>query len=250
MGESHTDRGNHEDVESALLDVELFLKYNAYGRALDRLAGAVKSYRHSIRLREKLREVAAAGKRPDEAARQCLALVNLYLARDDYEAAHERLLEARQHDPRISITTGLEAIRRARQQQHHHHAGGGPPQPQVAAPTVTPPAPPPATFAGDLSVISVFDVVQVIENSRLTGALHVMRPDWQGRVLFSEGQIVGAQSSHPHAEPMNVICRAVESAVGLFNFEKAARPYPITLNVPSNTSLLLDALKALDEQAK
>src|SRR5438105_1878680 len=68
----------------------------------------------SIYLRERMREIAPSHKHPEEAARHCLALASLYIERDNFDAAHDRLLEAKQLDSRISISSGLEAIRRAR----------------------------------------------------------------------------------------------------------------------------------------
>src|SRR6267378_3177708 len=102
------------EIETALLDAELFIKYGSADRALKRLRTALEHNPRSIRLREKMREVAAAHKHPEEAARHCLALASLYIERDNLDAAHDRLLEAKQLDNRISIVTGLEAIRRAR----------------------------------------------------------------------------------------------------------------------------------------
>src|SRR5256885_14089870 len=101
------------EVETALLDAELFIKYGSADRAIKRLKMALERSPRSIPLRERLREVAAAHKHPEEAARHCLALASLYIERDDFDAAHDRLLEAKQLDTRISIGTGLEAIRRA-----------------------------------------------------------------------------------------------------------------------------------------
>lgn len=244
MSDAQAENSTRDDVETALLDVELFLKYRAPARALERLLSALKVHKQSLRLREKLREVAADSNNPAEAARQCLALVGLYLARDDFETAHERLLEAKQLDPRISITPGLEAIRRARQPQ----ADDALPRPAVAAAPVPPaqrPAPV-ATFAGDLSVISIFDVVQVIENARLTGALVVARPDWQGRVYFNGGRIVGAESKG--IDPARTMHLIVETAVGRFDFVRSPREFPITIEASSNTSLLLESLRQIDEQ--
>src|SRR5919202_4973389 len=98
MAGARTDKAYNEEVETALLDVELFLKYGAPQRALARLHDAVKQQPHSVRLRERLREVAQTGGQPEEAARQCLALAQLYLTREDYDTAHERLLDAKQLD--------------------------------------------------------------------------------------------------------------------------------------------------------
>jgi len=234
-----------ESVEGALLDAELFVKYRAPQRALERLQEAVAHHPRSIVLREKLREIAVAHERQDEAARQCLVLVNLYIGRENFEAAHERLLEAKHIDARINIAPGLEAIRRARRPDLHQT-----PAPVVAAPAPAP-APPsvPArrhvTLAGDLSAVNIFDAVQVIENSRLTGVLEVENTERQGRVLFNEGRIVGAESGAKQAaEAFRLI---VEMTAGEFDFEKSAAHFPVTINAPSNTNLILDTLRQLDE---
>src|SRR5258708_16367054 len=108
------DREPTGEVETALLDAELFIKYGAPERALKRLRTALERRPGSIPLRERMREVAAANKHPEEAARHCLALASLYIERGDFDAAHDRLLEAKQLDQRISIGTGLEAVPRAR----------------------------------------------------------------------------------------------------------------------------------------
>src|SRR5713101_7492939 len=145
------------EVETALLDAELFIKYGSPERALKRLRTALERSPRSIPLRERLREVAVAHKHPEEAARHCLALASLYIERDDFDAAHDRLLEAKQLDNRISIATGLEAIRRARHPELHTKPSA---EAQSRAAKIS------ATFAGDLSVISLFDAIQAIENSR------------------------------------------------------------------------------------
>src|SRR5919112_4320995 len=145
-----------ESVEAALLDADLFVKYKAPQRAVERLQEAIAHQPRSIVLREKLREIAFSHGLKDEAARQCLVLVNLYIGRENFDAAHERLLEAKHIDPRLNIAPGLEAIRRARR-----------PDLQYAAPAPAPPAPAerrkPITFAGDLSTVTIFDAVQVLE---------------------------------------------------------------------------------------
>ena len=231
-----------EEVEAALLDVELFIKYQAPQRAVQRLKAAVERAPRSLALRERLRELAAAGRQPEEAARQCLALANLYLARDEYETAQERLLEAKQYDPRISIASGLEAVRRAR-------------RPELSAAHAPPPADAPAsaprrvTLAGDLSVVSIFDAVQVVENAKLTGALNI--GDEEGRrptcrLLFNEGRIVGAEAAQQTG--LEAFRAVLEINAGLFDFEKSAHEFPVTIQALSNTNLLLDTLRQMDEE--
>jgi tetratricopeptide (TPR) repeat protein len=232
---------NHKEpvgeVETAMLDAELFIKYGSPDRALRRLKTALEHNPRSIPLRERLREVAASHKHPEEAARHCLALASLYIERDDFDAAHDRLLEAKQLDPRISIGTGLDAIRRAR------HPELAKPAPKTARPR----AKPGVTFAGDLSVISVFDAIQAIENSRLTGVLMLANNAETGRVLFNDGQIVGAESGKLTAK--EAFRQIVEIAGGAFNFHKSAESFPITIEAASNTNLILDSLRQVDEEA-
>ncbi|HEV7903978.1 MAG TPA: DUF4388 domain-containing protein [Pyrinomonadaceae bacterium] len=240
MKDAHTDTGFSEDVETALLDVELFLKYRSHTRAIARLQEAIKSNPHAIKLRERLREVALANNLPEEAARQCLALTNLYIARDNFDAAQERLLEAKQTDPRLNIVPGLEAIRRARR----------PDLPSAAASAAAnaPRAARAVTFAGDLSVVSIFDAVQVIENARLTGTLTLTGAQGGGQIRFNDGRIVAAESGSER--DTDALRRIVEMIGGEFDFERSTSSYPTTIQATSNTSLLLNALRELDEENK
>ena len=238
-GKDERPRSLDESVEAALLDADLFIKYKAPQRAVGRLQEAIAHHPRSVVLREKLREVAVAHGDPREAARQCLFLVNLYISRENFEAAHERLLEAKHIDPRINIAPGLEAIRRAR-------------RPDLQAPAAAPPAPAPqperrpVILAGDLSSVNIFDAMQVVENSRLTGALSVEGEDRRARVLFNEGRIVGAECGG--AEGTEAFRQVVEITAGSFDFEKSPTDFPITIQALSNTNLILDTLRQFDEE--
>jgi tetratricopeptide (TPR) repeat protein len=242
MKDAHTDTGYSEDVETVLLDVELFLKYRSHTRAIARLQEAIKSNPHAIKLRERLREVALANNLPEEAARQCLALTNLYIARDNFDAAQERLIEAKQTDPRLNIVPGLEAIRRARRPDLPHAV-------TASAPTHATPAARTVTFAGDLSVVSIFDAVQVIENARLTGTLTLTSAGAQGgHIQFNDGRIAAAESGGER--DTDALRRIVEMTGGEFDFERSQASFPTTIQATSNTSLLLNALRELDEENK
>jgi tetratricopeptide (TPR) repeat protein len=230
--------GNEQggDVETALLDAELFLKYHAPERAIKTLRAALERTPRSIQLRERLREITQA-KHPEEAARQCLALASLYIEREELQAAHDRLLEAKTLDPRISIAPGLEAIRRARRPNLQQD------EPPAVRRTLERPK---STFSGDLSAVSIFDAVQVIENSRLTGMLAIASETRSGRVLFNEGRIVGAETGETTGE--DAFRKIVEATSGSFDFEKSVKDFPITINAASNTNLILDSLRKLDEE--
>ncbi|MDQ2937415.1 MAG: DUF4388 domain-containing protein [Acidobacteriota bacterium] len=222
------------EVDTALLDAELFLKYKAPERALKRLRTALEGNPRSIPLRERMREISTVQKQKDEAARQCLALASLYIERDDFDSAYERLLEAKQLDARINIASGLEAIRRARRPDLRPDA---PAHPTHVAEYVT--------LAGDLSAISVFDAIQVIENAKLTGSLTLMGERVNGRVLFNKGRIVDAEVGGTSGEIG--FRQIVEITHGGFEFQKSAQGFPIRIQALSNTNLILDTLRALDE---
>ena len=101
-------------IESVLLDADLFVKYRSPEKAFSLLRESMERSPRSIPLREKMREICISQKSLDEAAKQCLALVSLYINREEFDLAYDRLQEAKLLDPRISVASGLEAIRRAR----------------------------------------------------------------------------------------------------------------------------------------
>jgi tetratricopeptide (TPR) repeat protein len=221
------------EVETALLDADLFVKYKAPERAIKRLRFALERNPRSIPLRERLREVAGGHKHPEEAARQCLALASLYIEREDFDAAYDRLLEAKQLDPRINIAVGLEAIRRAR-------------RPDLRPATKTERFERPhITLAGDLGAISVFDAIQVIENAKLTGMLTLTAGVQSGSVFFNEGRIVDAECAGAKSEAG--FSQIVEITSGTFDFAIAVQEFPVKIRALSNTNLILDALHQLDE---
>src|SRR6476660_7250981 len=225
-----TDRSSSSEhvneVETALLDAELFLKYKAPERAFKRLRTALEHNSRSIPLRERMREICSLQKQSEEAARQCLALASLYVERDDFDNAYERLLEAKQLDERINIASGLEAIRRARRPDLK-------PQPGAEANFERRHF----TLAGDLSAISVFDVIQVIENAKLNGRLTISGKTNEGFVMLNDGRIVDAECAGDKADLG--FQRVVEITSGTFEFQKSSEQFPIKIQALSNTNLLL-----------
>jgi hypothetical protein len=227
------------EADSALLDVELFLKYQAPERAIKRLRTALEGNPRSIALRERMREICIGQKQPEEAARQCVALARLYIEREEFDHAYDRLLEAKQLDARINIAGGLEAIRRARR-----------PDLRPESAPVQQPVGPLVTLAGDLAAINIFDAIQVLENSKLTGTL-LLTPDaanatQSGTVYFNEGRIVDAESAGVTGERgFRLVC---EMTTGSFEFQKSAEGFVPRIQALSNTNLILDTLRQLDEE--
>src|SRR5213592_3142714 len=106
MTEFHKEKEEVGELETDVFAANCISKNGSASRAMKRLKTALERSPRSIPLREKMREVAATHKHPEEAARHCLALASLYIERDNLDAAHDRLLEAKQLDNRISIVTG------------------------------------------------------------------------------------------------------------------------------------------------
>ncbi|MBS1768530.1 MAG: DUF4388 domain-containing protein [Acidobacteria bacterium] len=221
-------------IESVLLDADLFVKYSSPERAFDLLRDAIDRSPRSIGLREKMRDICVRQKNLNEAARQCLALVSLYIGREDFDLAYDRLQEAKLLDPRISVAPGLEAIRRARRPEF----GAAPKTSQVVRTDLT--------FAGNLAYVSIFDAVQVIESSKMTGLLVVKSDLHLANVSFNEGRIVDAEcNGHNGVAAFRMI---VEIGNGTFEFSTSDHEFPVVINVPNNTNFLLDVLTELDHE--
>ena len=80
----------------------------------------------------------------------------------------------------------------------------------------------------------------------MTGALTIEGDERVGRILFNEGRIVSAEMDARAGR-----CRlsaVVEVSGGCFEFEISTREFPVTINAASNTNLILDSLRQLDEE--
>lgn len=222
-------------IESLLLDADLFVKYSSPEKAFDLLRTSLERSPRSIALREKMRDICVKQKNLNEAARQCLALVSLYIAREDFDLAYDRLQEAKLLDPRISVAPGLEAIRRARRPDFALERDRSP---QMVRTDVT--------FAGNLAYVSVFDAVQVIENSKMTGLVVIKSDLHLANVAFNEGKIVDAECNGHNG--VMAFREIIEINSGTFEFSTSAKEFAVVITVTSNTNFLLDVLTELDNE--
>ncbi len=222
-------------IESVLLDADLFVKYSSPDKAHGLLRDAIERSPRSIPLREKMRDICIKQKNLTEAAKQCLALVSLYIAREDFDLAYDRLQEAKLLDPRISVAPGLEAIRRARRPEF---AANRDKSPQKVRTDVT--------FAGNLAYVSIFDAVQVIEGGKMTGLLGIKSDMHLGNVSFNEGKIVDAQCNGLNG--VAAFREIIEISSGTFEFSTSDHEFPVVITVTSNTNFLLDVLTELDNE--
>jgi uncharacterized protein DUF4388 len=94
--------------------------------------------------------------------------------------------------------------------------------------------------------VTVFDAIQVIENAKLNGVLTLNGKTNVGRVLFNDGRIVDAESSGDTGE--KAFMKVVEINNGTFEFQKTSDQAPVKIQALSNTNLILDTLRLLDEK--
>jgi hypothetical protein len=222
-------------IESVLLDADLFVKYSSPEKAFDLLRGSLERSPRSISLREKMRDICVRQKNLNEAAKQCLALVSLYISREDFDLAYDRLQEAKLLDPRISVAPGLEAIRRGRRPDFALDRDKTPKKVRTDV-----------TFAGNLGYVSIFDAVQVIESAKMTGLLVIKADLHLANVAFNEGKIVDSEcNGNNGAKAFRDI---IEINSGTFEFSTSENEFPIVITVSSNTNFLLDVLTELDNE--
>lgn len=222
-------------IESVLLDADLFVKYRSPDKAFQLLRESIERSPRSISLREKMRDICITQKNLDEAARQCLALVTLYIGREDFDLAYDRLQEAKLLDPRISVAPGLEAIRRARRPEFSATRDKTPQKVRTDV-----------TFAGNLAYVSIFDAVQVIESAKMTGLL-VLKSDLHlASVSFNEGKIVDAECNGHNG--VTAFRQIIEINSGTFEFATSDFEFPIVISISNNTNFLLDVLTELDNE--
>ena len=222
-------------IESVLLDADLFVKYSSADKAYKLLHDSLERSPRSIALREKLRDICIKQKNLNEAARQCLALVSLYINREEFDLAYDRLQEAKLLDPRVSVAPGLEAIRRARRPDFAVNRDKSPQKVRTDV-----------TFAGNLGYVSIFDAVQVIESAKMTGLLVIKSDLHLANVSFNDGRIVDAECNGHNGH--TAFREIIEINSGTFEFSTSDNEFPVVLNVVTNTNFLLDILTELDNE--
>src|SRR5262249_3905947 len=99
---------------------------------------------------------------------------------------------------------------------------------------------------GSIAVISLCEVIQMIEISKVSGELTITSPDRSGAIYFNVGRVVNAKDGLSYgATPMTTLLGLTE---GLFRFRKTDEQYAQAIQVSNNTELLLDLLAARDEE--
>jgi Domain of unknown function (DUF4388)/PilZ domain len=100
---------------------------------------------------------------------------------------------------------------------------------------------------GNFAIVSLFDVIQIIENNRQTGALVITSPAANGEIHFNEGRMVGAKSGTTDGQ--EALIKFLDVTEGVFEFHKSESEYERTIQATSNMGLMLDLLRVKDEEA-
>ncbi len=224
-----------DSVQTTMVDADLYVRYKSPEKAFTILREAIEKNPHSIALREKFREIGATHGNLDAAAEQCLALASLYIRTANYDLAHDRLREAKALDQRISITSGLEAIRVARLKEESD---------EIRTNAITNRKDP--ILRGDMALISVFDIVDVIDNSRLTGLLLLKSANQVASIAFNVGKIVDAQADG--LDNMSAFQKIIEMETGEFEFFISEESFPVEIQVESNKNFLLNSIASLEAE--
>jgi Domain of unknown function (DUF4388)/PilZ domain len=122
-----------------------------------------------------------------------------------------------------------------------------PPTPPVAGPPQAPAVSPQYMLTGNFAIVSLFDVIQIIENNHLTGALVINSAIAAGEIHFTDGRIIGAQLAEVVGQ--DALVKFLDVTEGTFTFNKAEAEFPRTIQASSNMGLMLDLLRIKDEEA-
>jgi uncharacterized protein DUF4388/PilZ domain-containing protein len=99
---------------------------------------------------------------------------------------------------------------------------------------------------GNFAVVSLFDIIQIIENNKLTGALVIIAPGASGEIQFNEGMIAGSKSGA--CDGQEALLNFLDVTEGTFVFNRSDAEYERTIKASSNMGLMLELLRVKDEQ--
>lgn len=229
------------DVEGVILDAELLVKYRFIDRAVATLERAVTTLPKNTTLREKLCEICLEYGLADKAAEHSIALSTIFADSGDLEKANQILMQARGlSSNQSSITAKMEALKKGTTKQPQASPA---PAPLPATPTAQAST---KVLLGDLGTINLFDVIQIIENSRITGILKITTSLVSGCVYFNYGQIADAQVDELRSTA--AFRCFVDINDGTFEMEKSPVEFKQNIDAPNNTNLILDVLREIDEE--
>ena len=104
----------------------------------------------------------------------------------------------------------------------------------------------PDMLSGNFAVVSLFDVIQIIENNRLSGLLGVISPAATGEIQFNDGLIVGALCGSQTR--LEVLKSFLDVTEGSFEFRRSDVHHQPTILASSNMSLMMELVRHRNEE--
>ena len=101
------------------------------------------------------------------------------------------------------------------------------------------------SFQGSLSELSLPDVIQLVASSGKTGCFHLTDGEVKGEIYLREGRIVHAQVEDLSGE--EAVYQLTIWSRGEFRFEAGATTLAASTIAKTNTNLLMEAARRLDE---
>jgi hypothetical protein len=115
-----------------------------------------------------------------------------------------------------------------------------------AAPKVNPAS---IYLEGVIGRITIFDLLQTVEDNRITGRLVVRSNGRDGTIHFDAGTIVGSELSDG-ASGQDALKVLFTIETGAFVVEYTDRPASDQFHSRSNTGLLVDVLRVIEEERR
>lgn len=101
-------------------------------------------------------------------------------------------------------------------------------------------------LVGNFAIVSMFDIIHLIENNHLAGKLAIKSPAASGDIFFDDGQIIDAKTDG--LSGTDALRRFLDVTEGSFEFTRSNTSQPRSIDSPSNMSLMLNLLRVKDEE--
>ena len=100
----------------------------------------------------------------------------------------------------------------------------------------------PDVLSGNFAFVSMCDVIQIIENNKLSGVLSLTSAAATGEVQFNDGIIVGATCGSVNGLEALKCCLDITD--GTFEFMRSLEHFSPAIHAPDNKSLVMDLLRS------
>ncbi len=101
-------------------------------------------------------------------------------------------------------------------------------------------------LTGNISQITIFDLIQIVETNQLTASLSIRAPQRTAHLYFNSGLIVDCNVEGRRGN--EAFKELIGFTEGFFEIERSETEFQRIIEAYSNTNLTLDTLRVLDEE--